>query len=197
MILQGWQGRLFTLFGSRLDGAWAFELPIDHTSNTAPVTDADEDGVDDAYDCDPTDASVVLPLADDLCGNGIPCPARGEVCDDGFTDDCGACNHDCSGTGTGGLGFCGDGILCLEGGEECDDGNLDLADDCPDGPSGMCEPARCGDGHVAAGEELCDDGEADSATCDYAGDRAPHACSPARPDPVWWTVSLCRQHLVC
>ena len=29
MTLQGWQGRLFTLFGSRLDGAWAFELPID------------------------------------------------------------------------------------------------------------------------------------------------------------------------
>ncbi|MFO0595291.1 MAG: DUF4215 domain-containing protein [Myxococcaceae bacterium] len=45
---------------------------------------------------------------------------------------------------------CGDGILAA--GETCDDGNTDDGDAC----LSTCDPARCGDGVVWRGRELCD-----------------------------------------
>ncbi len=47
--------------------------------------------------------------------------------------------------------YCGDGTL--DPGEQCDDGNYIYTDDCTD-----CHHAVCGDGHVWAGVETCDDG---------------------------------------
>ena len=50
---------------------------------------------------------------------------------------------------------CGDGLV--GGSEQCDDGNADDTDGCV-----SCAFASCGDGHLRAGVEACDD---DSATC--------------------------------
>ena len=36
----------------------------------------------------------------------------GCICDDGYTDDCGSCNADCSAAGSGST--CGDGNVCPE-----------------------------------------------------------------------------------
>jgi cysteine-rich repeat protein len=47
---------------------------------------------------------------------------------------------------------CGDGLV--GGSEQCDDGNTDDTDGCI-----ACAFARCGDGHVRAGVETCDDGD--------------------------------------
>jgi cysteine-rich repeat protein len=49
--------------------------------------------------------------------------------------------------------------------ERCDDGNVLNSDAC----TTRCEPARCGDGHVQAGE-ACDDGNGDN------NDRCDNAC---------------------
>ncbi len=51
-------------------------------------------------------------------------------------------------------GGCGDGVVTPP--EACDDGNLSNDDACV----GQCEVARCGDGFVHAGVELCDPAEA-------------------------------------
>jgi cysteine-rich repeat protein len=58
---------------------------------------------------------------------------------------------------------CGNGVV--ERGEQCDDGNGVDVDACPDGPSGLCTNASCGDSIVrrdiasgTAGYEQCDDG---------------------------------------
>jgi hypothetical protein len=41
--------------------------------------------------------------------------------------------------------------------EECDDGNNNTNDGCPDGLSGSCKLAFCGDGYVnSAAQEICD-----------------------------------------
>ncbi|NUP06319.1 MAG: multicopper oxidase domain-containing protein [Polyangiaceae bacterium] len=55
---------------------------------------------------------------------------------------------------------CGDGVVGAPE-ESCDDGNGELGDACPDGPTGTCRPAACGDGFlwsVDGGSEGCDDG---------------------------------------
>ncbi len=44
--------------------------------------------------------------------------------------------------------FCGDGVVNPQTFETCDDGNEDTQDACPDGPTGSCEIARCGDGFL-------------------------------------------------
>ncbi len=54
-----------------------------------------------------------------------------------------------------GAPHCGNGIT--EPGEACDDANTDETDDC----LSTCEAASCGDGHVHAGVEACDDGTND------------------------------------
>jgi MYXO-CTERM domain-containing protein len=53
---------------------------------------------------------------------------------------------------------CGDGALGMPQ-EDCDDGNYDLTDSCPDGSTGSCAPAFCGDGFIWStdgGAETCD-----------------------------------------
>ncbi|MFH2009708.1 MAG: DUF4215 domain-containing protein, partial [bacterium] len=77
-------------------------------------------------------------------------------CEDGNTIDGDGCSATCQ------LELCGNGTL--DGSELCDDGNQDNTDACPDGNGdataigGTCVPAFCGDGHVWAGVETCDDG---------------------------------------
>jgi cysteine-rich repeat protein len=125
------------------------------------------------------------------CGNGIVDSALGELCDDGNDDNGDACPDGVM-AGTCEPARCGDGhvwmgveecdpgadptcradcldtVRCGNGlidpGEGCDDGNGDNDDACPDGPGGTCEPARCGDGHLRDGVEICDDGDTDPAS---------------------------------
>ena len=116
----------------------------------------------------------------ETCGNGVLDP--GEQCDDGpgHNVDTLACTHLCR------HNVCGDGDL-LVGVEACDDGNtvagdgcsptcaleacgnsvLDPGEQCDDGPghnaddqrcTAACRRNVCGDGHVLAGGEACDDG---------------------------------------
>ena len=65
---------------------------------------------------------------------------------------------------------CGDGKV--EGDEACDDGNQSQEDECLND----CTKAACGDGHVQAGVEICDDGVNDGA---YGGCEAD--CSAKAP----------------
>lgn len=72
--------------------------------------------------------------------------------------------------------FCGDGFV--DPGEECDDGPLN-ADDAA--CTALCEQAVCGDGHLWAGVEACDDGDPDpgdgcSASCQLTCGGGP--CDP-------------------
>ena len=53
---------------------------------------------------------------------------------------------------------CGDGLV--GGGEACDDGDTDDTDGCVG-----CAFARCGDGHLRAGVETCDDGDIRCVRC--------------------------------
>ncbi|MEO8601291.1 MAG: hypothetical protein ABI629_01810 [bacterium] len=49
----------------------------------------------------------------------------------------------------------------LDSGERCDDGNLNDHDDC----TSACQPARCGDGVVFAGNEPCDGPDLNGSSC--------------------------------
>ncbi len=60
-----------------------------------------------------------------VCGDLELCPET-EACDDGFTDACGSCNADCSGSGTG--SSCGDMEICPE--TEVCDGVVFVDDSC-------------------------------------------------------------------
>lgn len=85
----------------------------------------------------------------------------GLACDDlGFAGGALACRQDCLDYDTAACWMnpptCGNGQV--EPGETCDDGNGVLTDGCPDGPSGTCHTATCGDGFVEASVESCDDG---------------------------------------
>jgi len=96
-----------------------------------------------------------------VCGNGTV--EAGEQCDDGNTNAGDGCNTNCQDEA------CGNGVL--DAGEQCDDGNGDNTDNCPDGVGGTCLSAACGDGHIYAGIEGCDDGntiagDGCSATCE-------------------------------
>ncbi len=119
--------------------------------------DANSDSEPDACRTDCT-----LPF----CGDGITDPSLGEECDDGNTSSGDGCTADCQNEA------CGNGVI--DPGEGCDDGNQDITDACPDGPVGICQPARCGDGFVWSGHEGCDDGNLStgdgcSSTCALEG----------------------------
>ena len=103
-----------------------------------------------------------------ICGDGIV-EAIFEACDDGFTDACGDCNQDCTGSGSGyaladnGISpnYCGDGEICPQY-EECDDNNDSNGDACLNN----CDVASCGDGYIRTDVEPsdplyeeCDDGD--------------------------------------
>lgn len=87
------------------------------------------------------------------CGNGMM--ETGEVCDDGFNTECGDCNTDCSGPGTGST--CGDGAVC-EDTEVCDDGFATACGDCNETCTLTGTGSTCGDGVVCPDTENCDDG---------------------------------------
>ncbi len=104
-----------------------------------------------------------------ICGDGFV--QDGEVCDDGFTDECGTCNATCTGVGTGST--CGDGLLCPEF-EACDDGFTDACGTCDATCTGAGAGSVCGDGTVCPETEDCDDGSthdcgACNATCTAPG----------------------------
>jgi cysteine-rich repeat protein len=95
-----------------------------------------------------------------------------------------------------GVHRCGDGVL--DPGEACDDGNTDDGDDC----LASCALARCGDGVVRRGVELCDEGEAlDGSTtctahctvptCGNGVVEAPEACDDANQDDGDACLSTC------
>ena len=71
--------------------------------------------------------------------------------------------------------ICGNGLINFD--EECDDGNNDTTDSCPSGPTGPCEPARCGDGFLYIGVEQCDD--ANDSTNDSCPSGPEGTCKPA------------------
>lgn len=94
-----------------------------------------------------------------------------EECDTGGVDKM-TCDFDCTEP------VCGDGHPNMAAGETCDDGDNERDDDCPSGPSGSCQPARCGDGFrntQGTVTEQCDTGGVDTAECD-AGDCTLSAC---------------------
>lgn len=114
-----------------------------------------------------------------LCGNGRLDSAADENCDDGNSESNDGCDVSCR-TESGWDcvfpdGFdnpavctttCGDSIVV--GDEDCEDRNYDNHDNCPDGPGGTCQWARCGDGllwNTTGGQEQCDAGS-ESADCD-------------------------------
>ncbi len=113
------------------------------------------------------------------CGDGYANTVAGEDCDTGPFD-----SQTCDfATGSGPQActpaLCGDGHLNPVAGEQCDDANANTGDDCPDGPNGSCRWAECGDGFVWSvdGTEECDDGRADSLTCDFAGGGSVESCT--------------------
>lgn len=65
---------------------------------------------------------------------------------------------------------CGDGVVNV--GESCDDGNADDTDGCLT----SCDFARCGDGVVWAGRELCDPGDSPDAGGDCNADCTVPSC---------------------
>ncbi|HEY6179540.1 MAG TPA: DUF4215 domain-containing protein [Kofleriaceae bacterium] len=85
------------------------------------------------------------------CGNGVKDP--GEECDgtDGVTGGQ-VCSLNCH------IEQCGNGIL--DPGEQCDDGNHSDTDDCISSSAApsSCKLSTCGDGHINARTEDCDDG---------------------------------------
>ena len=124
----------------------------------------------------------------DYAAVGYPstCPGFGEACDFVVSDwdvagenndmlDCLLCMYDAAARRSIDLQVvvprCGDGMdNRLD--ESCDDGNDDSSDAC----LGDCRAASCGDGFVWAGQESCDNGDANS---DTEADACRSDCTPA------------------
>lgn len=110
---------------------------------------------------------------DDFCPSGLGLPCQLARCGDGFVHagveacdtmapDGGNCRPDCLR-----LIECGNGLV--DPGEACDDANDDNSDSCPDGEGGTCQIARCGDGFVRDGVEVCDPNSDDTCRPDCRG----------------------------
>ncbi|MEM6731273.1 MAG: hypothetical protein AAF658_06935, partial [Myxococcota bacterium] len=154
--------------GSRADG---FEACDD--SGESPMCNADcsvatcGDGVrnvsaGEACDAGSESESCNADCTEVACGDGIINAAAGETCEQGGVNTL-TCDADCTDVA------CGDGFINDVAGETCDDGNNTLTDACPDGASGTCQPALCGDGIVWSsdgGPEQCDSFGEDSLNCD-------------------------------
>lgn len=69
----------------------------------------------------------------------------------------------CGGGSSQNLALCGNGRL--DPGEQCDDGNTIDTDAC----TGVCRDARCGDGAIQAGVEVCDGTNIGFANCGNLG----------------------------
>jgi hypothetical protein len=111
----------------------------------------------------------------------VVCPQT-EVCDDGYSDACGACNADC--TATGGGSVCGDHLVCPAT-EACDDGFQDACGSCNANCTGPGTGYVCGDHVVCPESEACDDGHTD-------------ACGTCNADCTGaGTGSTCGDHVVC
>jgi cysteine-rich repeat protein len=123
------------------------------------ATDVDVDGDTDVLSASADDDKIAwYANITPRCGDGTLEATAGEACDDGFTDDCGTCNADC--TGPGNSPICGDGQACPEF-EECDDGGTDHCDGC----DSECIVEECGNGKTQC-NEACDDGATDACgTC--------------------------------
>jgi cysteine-rich repeat protein len=104
-------------------------------------------------DCSGFDFSL---CRNDLCGDGEI--NNDEECDDGYNDECGSCNSDCTGVGSGSQ--CGDGIICPQL-EICDDGYNDECGTCNSDCSETGTGSTCGDGTSCPEFEACDDGYTD------------------------------------
>lgn len=113
--------------------------------------------------CDAAENPDVCEPAD-TCGNSDLEGA--EVCDDGNPDAGDGCSDTCvvepgwtcAAPGTPCVEICGDGLVV--GSETCDDSDDNLNDACPDGATGSCQDAVCGDGflwNIDGGSEACDD----------------------------------------
>jgi hypothetical protein len=128
--------------------------------------------VDDACHTD-TDEVVVTVNPAPVCGNGVV--EGSESCDDGWADECGACNATCSGPGSGST--CGDGVLCPET-ESCDDGWTDECGACNATCSGPGSGSTCGDGILCPETEFCDDGSTDECGACNVDSSAPGTGAP-------------------
>lgn len=121
------------------------------------------------------------------CGNGIV--EGDEACDDGYNDECGSCNSDCTASGTGHT--CGDGIVCPEF-EACDDNYTDDCGSCNADCTGPGGVTVCGDGVWCPETEECDDGaggpDGCSATCEVV---PPYTCINTPGSISVCTISTC------
>jgi MYXO-CTERM domain-containing protein len=117
-------------------------------------------------EADPTPPTGDSPDANNICAVcGDSATQYPEQCDTAGSSA--TCDANCT------LAVCGDGTLNTAAGEGCDDGDGLLNDNCPDGPTGTCQPSACGDGFVDTqmpGIEVCDGNGTgtggETATCD-------------------------------
>jgi cysteine-rich repeat protein len=114
------------------------------------------DGINDSdyEECDDGDGININNCTNNckvaFCGDGIILDGN-EICDDGPNNGLyGYCNLLCSGFSI----HCGDRNIDYDEGEQCDDGNNINNDNC----TNKCQSARCDDGIVWAGYEVCDSG---------------------------------------
>ncbi|MBT4119665.1 MAG: DUF4215 domain-containing protein [Candidatus Peribacter sp.] len=113
------------------------------------------DGITEGYEeCDDGNGNNTDKCTRDcykaVCGDGYTQPSNDETCDNGSRNGTAGdhCRKDCTLHPV-----CGNDVK--EDGEECDDGNDENSDKC----TNRCKEARCGDGILHKGEEMCDSGK--------------------------------------
>lgn len=107
-------------------------------------------------------------------GNRAACPVgktRVRTCDDAAGASCKYTVNNWFNIACTEIGSCGDGVVDPD--EQCDDGNTDGTDSC----TSSCQLNVCGDGSVFLGQEQCDEGINNGASCDSAYGSSCTACS--------------------